>query len=449
MCRASSFECAPCYVSKDNDLGHSKDNESTNSQSKKFIHQAVRSVDGPPDLDEIWKKFNLRLKRLFDRNYNNSSGPDNNNVKLLIISMLISAAMIAYVCSGLFIISQGQTAVVMRFGRYTDTVGYGVHWRLPYPFGWHEVVDTTQLHTIEISRNNLANLTNVKDSLMLTRDSSIINISFLVKYKIFSAIDYLLNIARPEHIILQAAQSAVRTVVGSRDLDDIFSKDITILQRQLIDVIQNDLDSYRAGIKITDVEIRHISLPQQVKTEKMNIKNAQDSHEVAKHAAQVYANDLLQELKRETEKMINDAILYSENVISHANGDVERFKKVYAQYLKAPDATRERMYLETMQEIYSNSTKIYIDNKDTTLYLKINKLVHHENKNSVTSDITSSVKPNSASTSDSSVSAQVISSADTTTSADEIDDSTGTLSRSLRDRTRNRSRGVEFTMMGE
>ncbi|MDU0810571.1 MAG: FtsH protease activity modulator HflK [Burkholderia sp.] len=442
MCRASFFEYAQsCFVSNDDDLASGKDSAGKNPQSKKSILPAVRSGDRPPDLDEIWKRFSLRIGQLFSKNNNKNSSSDNKNVKLLVITMLISIAMMVYAGSGIFFIMQGQTGVVMRFGHYITTVGHGLHWRLPYPFGWHEVVNTTQLHTIKVSRNNLDQLMNSGDSLILTRDSSIVDIGFSVEYKIFSAIDYLLHSANSEHIILHVAQSAVNTIVSTQDADDIFRQDLSILQRQLIDIIQKDLDHYKTGIKITGVTVHHIDVPNQIKIEKIKIKNAKNARKASELAAQVYVNNLLQNVNHEAMKMIDDAKLYSEDVISHANGDAERFKKLYKQYLKTPEVIRKMIYLETMQEIYSNLIKIYIENNGTMLYLPIDKIAEKGKKSLMRKDISSGkTLNNSVSTSISSINVPDILS-ENSDSVDELDTPS---SCSLRDRVRNRSRITEL-----
>lgn len=333
--------------------------------------------DGPPDLDEMWRNFNQRLNGLFGNKGGNGFRPDNGRAARVGVGIVIGVLVAVYAGSGLFVVQEGQTGVVMRLGQYAGTVGPGVHWRPPYPFGAQETVDTSSIRSLDVGRSNVVQLANVKETSMLTRDADIVDVRFTVQYRIRSAADYLFRSADPEHSLLQAAQAAVRTIVGTRSATDVLSQDRDALRQQLSTAIQRDLDRYQAGLEVTGVTMQSVAAPEQTQAAYGEVAKARDAREAAKRNAQAYANDLLPKAQGDAARMIDEAKVYSDRVVTQAEGDAERFKQVYAQYSKAPAVIRERMYLETMQEIYSNSTKIYTGNKggNSLLYLPLDKLI--------------------------------------------------------------------------
>nr|WP_218884173.1 FtsH protease activity modulator HflK [Burkholderia guangdongensis] len=339
--------------------------------------------DGPPDLDEMWRNFNRRLSGMFGGKGGNGLRPDNGRAARIGIGIVIGVLIAMYAGSGLFVVQEGQTGVVLQLGRYAGTVEQGVHWRLPYPFGTQDIVDTSQVRSIEIGRNNVVRPSNVKESSMLTRDADVVDVRFAVQYRIRSATDYLFRGADPEHSLMQSAQAAVRSIVGMRSATDVLSQDRDALRQQLTEAIQHDLDRYQTGLEVTGVTMQGVAAPEQTQAAYAEVSGARDAREAAKRAAQAYANDLLPKAQGDAAKMIDDAKSYADRVVSQAEGDAERFKQVYAQYAKAPAVIRERMYLETMQEIYSNSTKIYVGSKtgNSLLYLPLDKIVAQGRQN--------------------------------------------------------------------
>ncbi|WP_076855278.1 FtsH protease activity modulator HflK, partial [Burkholderia pseudomallei] len=335
--------------------------------------------DGPPDLDEMWRNFNRRLSGWFGGKGGGNNGfrPDNGRAARVGVGIVAGVLIAIYLGSGIFIVQDGQTGVVLRLGQYKGSVGDGVHWRLPYPFESHEIVDTAQVRSIEIGRNNVVRLANVKDASMLTRDADIVDVRFAVQYRVGSPTDYLFHAVDPERSVSQAAQAAVREIVGARRADEVLAQDRDALRDALSKAIQRDLDRYRTGLVVTGVTVQSVSPPEQVQAAVDDIAKARQDSEAAKNAAQAYASELLPRAQGDAAKMVDDAKSYAERVVAQAEGDAERFKQVYAQYSKAPAVIRERMYLETMQEIYSNTTKVYVGNKagNSVLYLPLDKIV--------------------------------------------------------------------------
>ncbi|WP_321868175.1 FtsH protease activity modulator HflK [Burkholderia ubonensis] len=339
--------------------------------------------EGPPDLDEMWRNFNRRLSGLFGGKGGNGFRPDNGRAARVGVGIVIGVLVAVYAGSGLFVVPEGQTGVVLQMGRLTGTVEQGVHWRAPYPFATHEIVDTSQSRSVEVGRNNVVRLANVKESAMLTRDADIVDVRFAVQYRIRSATDYLFRSVDPERSVTQAAQAAVRAIVGTRSAADILNQDRDALRQQVSEAIQRDLDRYHTGLEVTSVTMQSVAAPEQTQAAYGEVAKARDEREAAKRAAQTYASDLLPKAQGDAAKLIDEAKAYADRVVTQAEGDAERFKQVYAQYSKAPAVIRERMYLETMQEIYSNSTKIFVGSKggNNVLYLPLDKLVEQGRQN--------------------------------------------------------------------
>ncbi|MDR6473399.1 membrane protease subunit HflK [Paraburkholderia graminis] len=339
----------------------------------------AKEGEGPPDLDEMWRDFNRRLSRMFGRKGGGAGGgrPDNGRGARIGVGIVIGVLIAIYLGSGVFVVQDGQAGVVMQFGKYRYTAAHGVHWRLPYPFETHELVNIGQVRQVEIGRNNVVRLANVKDASMLTHDADIVDIRFAVQYQIRKPTDYLFRSVDPDQSVMQAAQAAVRGIVGARSTQDILGQDREAIRQQLIAAIQKSLDQYQSGLAVTGVTIQAVQAPDQVQAAFDDAARVRQENERAKRDAQAYAAELLPRAQADVARQIDDAKKYSDKTVAQAQGDADRFKEVYAQYSKAPAVIRQRMYLETMQQIYSNTTKVFVDNKsgNNVLYLPLDKLV--------------------------------------------------------------------------
>ncbi len=339
--------------------------------------------DGPPDLDEMWRDFNRRLSGLLGgKGKGGGAGPgerrpDNGRAARVGLGIVIGVLAAIYLGSGIFIVQDGQAGVVLQLGKYRDTVAQGVHWRLPYPFETQEIVNVAQIRSVEIGRGNVVAGANVKDASMLTRDGDILDVRFAVQYQVKSPTDYLFRTADPDLSVTQAAQAAVREIVGARTAEDMLYQDREAIRQQLQDAIQRALDQSQTGLAVTGVTIESIAPPEQVQSAFDDAAKARQDREREKHDAQVYASELLPRAQGDAARMIDDAKSYADRVVAEAQGDAERFEQVYAQYSKAPAVIRERMYLETMQQIYSNATKVYVGGKSgsNVIYLPLDKIV--------------------------------------------------------------------------
>jgi len=361
--------------------------------------------DGPPDLDEMWRDFNRRLSGLFGRKGKGRGPgglgprPDNGRTARIGIGIVIGVLIAIYLGSGVFVVQEGQAGVVLQFGRYRHTVGPGVHWRLPYPFQSHETVNVGQIRSVEIGRNNVVRPANVKDASVLTRDGDILDVRFTVQYQVKQPTDYLFSSADPDLAVTQAAQAAVRAVVGTHPTSDLlFQQDREPVRAQIADAIQHSLDLSKSGLEVTGVTIQSVQAPEQVQAAFDDAAKAHQDRERAKRDAQAAADQVLPKAQADAARMIDEANAYRDQVVAQAQGDAERFNRVYEQYQKAPEVIRHRLYLDTMQHIYSNATKVFVDSKagNNVLYLPLDKIAEAGRQRAASSNGASAPAPASA-----------------------------------------------------
>jgi membrane protease subunit HflK len=337
-----------------------------------------KNGDGPPDLDEMWRDFNRRLAGLFGRKPGNGAPrTDNGRGARIGVGIVIGVLIAIYLGSGVFVVQDGHVGVVSQFGKYRQTVSQGIHWRLPYPFQSSEIVDTSQIRSVEVGRGTALSQGNVRDASLLTNDADIVDVRFAVQYQIKSPTDFLFRSVNADDSVTQAAQSAIREIAGGLTTDDMLYKDREALRARLIETIQRSLDTYRTGLQVTGVAVQSVQVPQQVQSAFEEAARVRQDNERARDSAQAYADQLLPRAKADAAKLIDEARAYSNREVTRSQGDAERFKEVYAEYSKAPAVIRQRMYLDTMQQIYSRTTKVFVDSKggNNVVYLPLDKLV--------------------------------------------------------------------------
>jgi len=357
--------------------------------------------DGPPDLDELWKDFNRKLSGMFGgkpspNNPNNNGGNDNNgggnrnfqpDMKSagIGIGLIAGVVLLGWLGSGIFIVQEGQQAVVTTFGKYSKTVEAGLQWRFPYPFQSNEVVSVTQLRQVEVGRNAVVAATGLRDSSMLTQDENIVDIRFTVQYTLKNARDYLFENRSPEEAVLLAAESAVREIVGKSKMDSVLYEQRDAIAADLIKSVQVQLDRLKAGIVVKNVNVQQVQPPEQVQAAFDDAFKATADRERLKNEGQAYANDVIPKAQGESAKLREQAEGYKARVIAQADGDAQRFRSVLAEYQKAPQVTRDRIYTDTMQQVYSNVSKVMVDSRSGSnlLYLPLDKLLQ-QSGNSVT-----------------------------------------------------------------
>ena len=347
--------------------------------------------DGPPDLDELWRDFNKKLSGLFNGSKgggNNpppprDSGGDGPSFKPDMKSAGIGAGLIGLVVavvwlgSGFFIVQEGQQSIITTFGRYSSTVDAGFQWRFPYPFQGHETVNVTQLRSAEIGRSAVAQTTGLRDSSMLTQDENIIDIRFTVQYRLKDAKNFLFENRDPDKAVEQASESAVREIVGKSKVDSVLYEARDSIAADLVKSIQGQLDRLKAGILIVNVNVQNVQVPDQVTAAFNDAVKAGADRDRFKNEGQAYASDVIPKARGTAARLREESDGYSQRVVAQADGDAQRFRSVLAEYQKAPGVTRDRMYIDTMQQVYSSVSKVMVDAKSGSnlLYLPLDKLI--------------------------------------------------------------------------
>ncbi|MBU6259767.1 MAG: FtsH protease activity modulator HflK [Burkholderiales bacterium] len=371
-------------------------------------HLYANRGDGPPDLDELWRDFNRKLGKLFGgRGGGKGSGdeppsgapfqPDMRSAGIG-FALIAVVALLIWLGSGFFIVQEGNRAVITTFGKYSGTVDAGFQWRLPYPIQAHEIVAVTQLQSVEVGRNAVIQATGLRDSSMLTQDENIVDIRFTVQYRRADARDYLFNNSHPDEAVVQAAESAVREIVGRSRVDQVLYEQRDAIAAELVKSIQAQLDRLKAGIVISNVNMQNVQVPDAVQSAFNDAVKAGADRDRLKNEGEAYASDVIPKARGTASRLLEEAEGYKARVIAQAQGDAQRFRSVVAEYEKAPAVTRDRLYLETMQQVYSNVTKILIDTHagNNLLYLPLDKLLEQQNAAAAAGAVTVLPAPTSA-----------------------------------------------------
>ncbi|QAU34852.1 FtsH protease activity modulator HflK [Janthinobacterium sp. 17J80-10] len=359
--------------------GSQDDNQNQNQNP-----QDGRRPEGPPDLDELWRDFNQRLSRLFGGKKGGGGGPggfrpDMGNAGYGIFGIAAVVVLALWLLSGFFIVQEGQTGVVMTFGKYSHKAPAGFNWRWPTPIQTHEVVNVSQVRTAEVGYRGSVRNKQTSESLMLTEDENIIDIQFAVQYTLSDAEKWIFSNREQEEMVKQVAESALREVVGRNKMDFVLYEDRAKVAFDAKKLMQAILDRYNAGVLITNVATLGVQPPEQVQSAFDDAVKAGQDRERQKNEGQAYANDVIPRARGAGERLLQEAEAYRARVQETAQGDASRFKLVVTEYQKAPAVTRDRMYLETMQQIFSNTGKVMIDAKsgNNLLYLPLDKLIAH------------------------------------------------------------------------
>ncbi|MDH0304359.1 MULTISPECIES: FtsH protease activity modulator HflK [unclassified Pseudomonas] len=329
---------------------------------------------GPPDLDEAFRKLQDSLNGMFGSGKKRGGGGDRNigkggSLGLLGIGLAVLAAIWLY--NAVYVVDEQEQAVVLRFGKYYETVGPGLNIYFP-----------------PIDRKFMENVTRerayTKQGQMLTEDENIVEVPLTVQYRISNLQDFVLNVDQPEVSLQHATDSALRHVVGSTSMDQVLTEGREQMAVDIRERLQRFLDTYRTGITVTQVNVQSAAAPREVQEAFDDVIRAREDEQRARNQAESYANGVVPEARGQAQRIIEDANGYRDEVIARAKGEADRFTKLVAEYRKAPDVTRQRLYLETMQEVYSNSSKVMVATKDgqnNLLYLPLDKMVEGSRNN--------------------------------------------------------------------
>ncbi|MCB1915061.1 MAG: FtsH protease activity modulator HflK [Rhodocyclaceae bacterium] len=339
---------------------------------------------GPPDLEEIYRDLSRKWRSLFGKKGSGGQGGDgggggNFNAKFFGsgIGVLALLGLGVWAASGFYIVDASQRGVEMRFGKYTETTEPGLRWRMPYPIENHELVNLTSVRTVEVGYRGAARNTILNEALMLTDDENIINIQFAVQYILKNPEDYLFNTREPDESVIQAAETAMREIVGKSRMDFVLYEGREEIATTAHELMQSILDRYGTGIQISKVTMQNAQPPEQVQAAFDDAVKAGQDLERQRNEGQAYANDVIPKARGTASRLLQEADGYRARVVSQAQGDASRFEQVLAEYSRAPKVTRERMYIETMQQVFSNTSKIVVDAQSNSnlLFLPLDKLI--------------------------------------------------------------------------
>jgi modulator of FtsH protease HflK len=382
-----------------NDPGWGRGSDNNNQNP----HQnGKRPNDGPPDLDQLWQDFNQRLGVLFGKKSGGDGGPGSGSgfkpdMKGAGIGAGVIAAIVFFLwlVSGFFIVQEGQTGVVLTFGKFSHATPAGFNWRWPYPIQSHEIVNISQVRTAEVGYRGTVKNKQPKEALMLTDDENIIDIQFAVQYKLKNAADWIFNNRDQDEMIRQVAETSIREIVGKSKMDFVLYEGREKVALDVGQLMQQILDRYKSGAQITNVTMQGVQPPEQVQASFDDAVKAGQDRERQKNEGQAYANDVIPKARGAASRLMQESEAYRSRVIANAQGDASRFKQVLAEYQKAPAVTRDRMYLETMQQIFASTTKVMVDAKagNNLLYLPLDKLISQTGQSEVSSKAAAAPHP--------------------------------------------------------
>ena len=369
--------------------GRGDDGQSTDPKNEQQPRdQRPQGNQGPPDLDELWRDFNRKLGNIFGgkggqggSGGNGGPGSFNPSPKSTGIGAGLIAGVVGLIWlgSGFFIVQEGQQAVITQFGKYHTTVGAGFNWRLPFPVQRHETVAATQIRSVDVGNDSIVPATGLRQSAMLTSDENIVEIKFAVQYRLSNARDFLFESRDPEAAVVKAAETAVREVVGKMRMDAALAEERDQIGPRVRALMQTILDRYRVGVEVVGINLQQggVRPPEQVQASFDDVLKAAQERERAKNEAEAYANDVVPRARGAADRLNEEAEGYRARIVAQAEGDAQRFQAIHAEYRKAPQVTRERMYVDTMQEVYSNVTKVLVDSKsgNNLLYLPLDKIM--------------------------------------------------------------------------
>ena len=346
--------------------------------------QSQRPSSGPPDLEELWRDFNQKLGRMLGGKKSGPGGPSEPRLPGFKGSgwgagIVAAILVLLWLASGFFIVQEGQQAVITQFGKYHSTVGAGFNWRMPWPVQRHEVVFVTQIRSLDIGRDNVIQATGLRESAMLTEDENILEIKFAVQYRLTDARAYLFESKNPTDAVVQAAETAVREVVGSMKMDSALSEERDQIGPRVRAIMQSILDRYHVGIEVVGINLQQggVRPPEQVQAAFDDVLKAGQERERIKNEAQAYANDVIPRAAGTASRLREEAQGYKSRIVAQSQGDAQRFKALLTEYQKSPQVTRDRLYIDTMQQIYSNVTKVLVESRQGSnlLYLPLDKIM--------------------------------------------------------------------------
>ena len=355
---------------------------------------------GPPDLDQVIRDLQKKLSGIFGKSSSRGSGggaSGGGKGKGLSLgrtggSLLAIVVVGLWIASGFYVVDQSEQGVELRFGKFQEVKPAGLRWHMPYPIELVEIVNVQQVRTVEVgyrtreggtTRDGATQLVLVpREALMLTADENIIDIQFAVQYNIRDPRDLLFKVSEPaDQVVRQATESAVREIVGRSSMDFVITGGRAEIAFETRELLQTILDRYETGITVRAVEMQNAQPPAEVKDAFDDAVRAREDEERLKNEAEAYANDIIPKSRGAAARIVQEAEAYKESVIATSQGEASRFLQVLEEYNLAPGVTRDRLYLEAMEEVLSRSTKLMVDqgsNSNNVMYLPLDQLIRRQ-----------------------------------------------------------------------
>jgi len=345
-----------------------------------------RPNQGPPDLDEVLRNFKKKLSAVFGGGGGTASGkpsggPTVSGPSGAGIGLMALVLGLLWLATGAFQVDEAERAVVTRFGQYVRTAQPGFRMHLPWPIEARQLVNISSIDSFS------------DQTRMLTSDENLVDIDMEVQFRRTDPVAYVFNVREPDATLREVSESAIREAIGRSKLDSVLESGRQEIAATTKELVQKTLDSYKVGLEITSINLKDVKVPEQVAPSQQDAIKAREDKVRYSLEAQAYANDILPKAKGSAGRLIQDAEAYKAQKVANATGESERFLELLPEYQRAPQVTRERLYLETVESIYASSTKVLIDTKGNgnMIYLPLDKLVDRSRADSNTNNGTVTV----------------------------------------------------------
>ncbi|MFN3709688.1 MAG: FtsH protease activity modulator HflK [Alishewanella aestuarii] len=332
---------------------------------------------GPPDLDEVFRNFGKKFGGIFGGKGDNSGGGAS-----ALFTVVLVVALLIWGLSGFYTIKDAESGVILRFGQYHTEVGAGIHWKPTF-------IDTvTPVNTQEVRSLRT-------DGFMLTQDQNLVRVTFEIQYRIFNARQYLFSVVDADRSLREATDAALRFVIGHSIMDDVLTRGREVVRQNTRQELESIIQPYNMGLVLVDVNFRDARPPEEVRDAFDDAIKAQEDQERFVQEATAYAREVEPRARGQVNRVMQEAEAYKQQIVLKAQGEVARFEQLLPQYLAAPQVTRDRMYLETMEYVYSNTSKILVDvkNSNNLMYLPLEQLMKGSAAGQSTQGVTP-VRPN-------------------------------------------------------
>jgi len=320
---------------------------------------------GPPDLDEVLRRFQKKLRSLFGGGPRPVGGGGNGRDRAFGIGYVVAGLLVVWLITGFYQNDAAERSVITRFGKYALTTGAGLNWKMPWPIDRRTVVNVTEIASFPTAPR------------MLTLDEALVDIKLSVQYRRADPVKFTFNVRNPEETLGEVSESAIREVIGQSNLSVVLETGRTEISRKSKELIQRTITAYNTGIEVISVNLEDVNVPDQVAPAQADATKAREDKNRASSAAETYASDIVPKARGRAVSVVEEAEAYKARVVADAEGETSRFLAIAQEYQRAPAVTRERLYLETIEQVLGRSTKVLVDTDGSgnMIYLPLDKLM--------------------------------------------------------------------------